>query len=299
GGRCPPAAKQRCGRDRTTHGLCHAARRCRRRRLAGDVRVTNPELREGVQAWEKHRPAPPVTPPEPPKPAAVPPPAPPTVSLDPPAPPRTPGPVRSVLSFAVGWTWRVIVGAKLCFNAYFLSYLTSIIVVGWSYRWMQAVVLRGWWKQSRLSKVESFADFCASLGPNAPAPRPRWFLQERIGTALRRPAPGGADPGPLRLFVRLLKVPLHSLWLNVRLGVQGLLCTYLMTGWGCLLIWISWRYGWLNSFHKGYEEAWFGPTLGIIGSLLLIAALFYVPMAQVHQAATGQARAFFDFRFVW
>jgi hypothetical protein len=207
--------------------------------------------------------------------------------------------VRDLATSVVGWAWRLFVGAKLCFNAYVLSYFTSVAVVGWTYRWMQALVLRGWWKQSRFCNEGTFADFCASLGPNAPVPRPRWFLQERIGTALARPVPGGARPGPLRLGLRLLRVPWHSFWLNLKFGALGLLCTYLMTGWGCLLIWTSWRYGWLNSFHKGYEEAWFGPALGITGSLLFILALFYVPMAQAHQAATGQARAFFEFRFVW
>src|SRR5262249_19861452 len=54
-----------------------------------------------------------------------------------------------------------------------------------------------------------------------------------------------------------------------------------------------------NSFNKGYEQAFVGLGFGVFGILLFIAAMFYVPMAQAHQAATGQARAFFDFRFVW
>ena len=32
---------------------------------------------------------------------------------------------------------------------------------------------------------------------------------------------------------------------------------------------------------------------------LFVAAMVYVPMAQVHQAVTGDYRAFFDVRFVW
>jgi hypothetical protein len=31
---------------------------------------------------------------------------------------------------------------------------------------------------------------------------------------------------------------------------------------------------------------------------LFVAAMVYVPMAQVHQAVTGDFRAFFEFRFV-
>jgi hypothetical protein len=203
------------------------------------------------------------------------------------------------LSFVVGWSWRLLVGALLCFNWFILSFITSIVVLGWTYRWMQMLVLRGWWKQSRQRARGTFADFCAGLIAQAPAPRPRWFLRERIGQALLRPAPGGGTPGPFRLLLRLLSIPWHSLWLNFKIGVQAIFCTNLLVGWGCLMMLVSWEFGWLNSFHKGYEQAWIGPLTGIVGSLLLMAAMFYVPMAQAHQAATGQARAFFEFRLVW
>jgi hypothetical protein len=62
---------------------------------------------------------------------------------------------------------------------------------------------------------------------------------------------------------------------------------------------MSWEFGWLNSFHKGYEQAWVGPLTGVLGSILFALSMFYVPMAQAHQAATGEARTFFQFRFVW
>jgi hypothetical protein len=39
--------------------------------------------------------------------------------------------------------------------------------------------------------------------------------------------------------------------------------------------------------------------MSFVGIFLFIAAMFYVPMAQVHQAVTGDFRAFFDVRFVW
>jgi hypothetical protein len=198
-----------------------------------------------------------------------------------------------------GWVWRIVAGAFLCFNTFILSYFTSIAVFGWTYRWMQAVVLRGWWKQSPLRRRMTFDEFCDSLGPDAPVARPRWFLRERMSMALHRPGPGGAAPGPWRLGLRIVLMPWHSFWRNFKIGVQGLFCTYLLTGWGCMLMLLSWEYGWLNSFNKGYEQSIIGPLTGFLGSLLFIIAMFYVPMAQAHQAATGQARAFFDFRFVW
>ena len=213
--------------------------------------------------------------------------------------PRRPGPgfghtlLGWVLGF-IGWVWRLVVGSVFCFNLF-----SSILVTGWTYRWMRAVVLRGWWKRSRFREEGSFADFCASLGPDAPVARPRWFLQERVGAHLRRPTARGQAPGGFRKFLRALQVPWHSLWLNFKIGFQGLFCTYLLTGWGCLVMLFSWEFGWVNSFAKGYEQALIGPLTGLLGIALFVAAMFYVPMAQVHQAVTGRPAAFFEFRFVW
>lgn len=192
------------------------------------------------------------------------------------------------LAALAGWLWRLAVGGLFCFN-----FLTSIAVVGWLYRWMQARVLYGWWKQSRFRDQGSFRAFCDSLIVGGPSPRPRWFWRERI--VATPPQPG--TPGP-RLF-RRLSIPWHSLWLNFKLGTLGIFCTYLATGLGCLIMFLSWEFGWLNSFTKGYEQAFFGPVTGFLGLLLFILAMFYVPMAQVHQAATGEARSFFHFRFIW
>jgi len=68
---------------------------------------------------------------------------------------------------------------------------------------------------------------------------------------------------------------------------------------GCLLWSFSWFAGWQNSFNKGYEHAWFGPTLFILGMLLFTAAMAYVPWAQARQASTQDWRRFYDFRLVW
>jgi hypothetical protein len=193
-----------------------------------------------------------------------------------------------------GLVWRWVVGALFCLN-----YFTSILVVGWMYRWMQAAVLRSWWRRSGRAGLETFEEFCAALGPSAPAPRPRWFLREPARETLARPIIHSAPAGRLRRAARLFMLPWHSLWLNLKRGVQALFCTYLLTGWGCLVMLFSWEFGWLNSFNKGYEQAIIGPLTGFTGIFLFIAAMLYVPMAQVHQAVTEDYRAFFDFRFVW
>src|SRR5262249_49905693 len=60
--------------------------------------------------------------------------------------PLRPTKARSRLRFAraaVGWLWRLLVGAVFCLN-----YFASILVVGWTYRLVQGRVLRGWWKAS-------------------------------------------------------------------------------------------------------------------------------------------------------
>jgi hypothetical protein len=194
----------------------------------------------------------------------------------------------------LGWCWRILVGGLLCF-----SLIGSIVVTGWTYRWMQGRVLRGWWKRSRLREQGSFEDFGASLGYDAPVARPRWLLQEGMKTALNRPDAAGRQPSTVRKILRALRLPWHSLWLNFKIGFQGLFCTYLLTGLGCLIMLFSWEFGWLNSFNKGYEQALVGPLAGLAGIFLFIVAMLYVPMAQAHQAVTGEARAFFDFRFVW
>jgi hypothetical protein len=215
-------------------------------------------------------------------------------------PPRTArgNPAARAFGFLFGWLWRLSVGAVMCFNTFVLSYLTSIVAFGWTYRWMQALVLRGWWKQSPRRQEGSFQDFCDSLGHDAPSPRPRWFLRERIGAYLSQPGPGGRPPGALRRTGRALTVPWHSFWLNFKTGLAGVFCTYLLTGWGCLLMVFGWEFGWFNSINRWYEQYLIGPGSFLLGMLLFILAMFYVPMAQAHQAATGQARAFFEFRFV-
>src|SRR5262245_27350515 len=90
--------------------------------------------------------------------------------VPPPLPPfaRRPGRPWRILSWFVGWSWRIVAGAFLCFNAYLLSYLTSILVVGWLFRWTRARVLYGWWKQSPLRWQGTFETFCAAVPGQAP-----------------------------------------------------------------------------------------------------------------------------------
>jgi hypothetical protein len=217
----------------------------------------------------------------------------------------------------------------MCFNLPILSWFTAIAVVGWSNRLVQASVLKSWWRRSDVRGHMTFAEFCDSLGPDAPMSRPRWFWQERPLAHLSQPAPEGLPSGGPLLYrlwcwlvvwvrvamlgdgqgsrrpglalrtLRILCWPWHSLWLNFQQGLVTVICTALLLGVPLVMICWSWEQGWINSFGGGYEEAARGAMLGIIGSLLFAAAMVYVPMAQTHQAVTGRARSFFEFRLVW
>jgi hypothetical protein len=117
---------------------------------------------------------------------------------------------------------------------------------------------------------------------------------------LNAPGPDGRPAGFFRTLGRFATLPVHSFGLNMALGLRGMIATYLLTGIPCLLMLFSWYFGWVNSFHKGYEDWWIGVTFGWLGLLLFVATLFYVPMAHPHQAAAGGAiAAFFQVGLVW
>jgi hypothetical protein len=202
--------------------------------------------------------------------------------------------------FAVlGWAWRLPACTVLC-----MTWLGAVLVTGWLYRWMQARALYGWYNSSSVRDETSFEAFCATLGPDAPRLRPRLFLRDRFDKAgieaeVKRPTADGEPPGWVRLGFRWLLMPFRSLWLNAKVGFLGTLATLLLLGWGATLMTFSWVFGWNNSYFKGYELAAVGPLMGVAGMLLFALAMLYGPLAQVHQAVTGDFRAFFDFRFVW
>jgi hypothetical protein len=218
------------------------------------------------------------------------------------------GPVTRFFLGLFGWAWVLLIGTVFCGpwflgSVSFLNYLLALLVLGWLTRWTQGRVLYAWWKRSPRRSEEGFADFRGTLGPDAPVTRPRWFLREDFRAAdiraeMGRPTLDGEPPDFLQRMLRAALVPFRSLGLNFKMGLQALVGTSLLMGWGCLAMTFSWEFGWLNSFNKGYELALFGPGIGLFGIALFALAMLYVPMAQVHHAVTGSFRAFFDFRFV-
>lgn len=203
--------------------------------------------------------------------------------------PETPAPalkrfktIRRVLAFA----WKFLVGALLCQHP-----VSAILVVGWMWRLMQRHAWRQWWRASNLQRQG--ITFAAFMVQDAQTQMhlhwPNWMITSASMS------PSKVTTGTIR---RLLRRFAGSLYDNAKLGLQGVLNTWALTLPGCGLWLSAWFSGWNNSFHKGYELAWVSPTTGVIGVVLFIAAMLYVPMAQARQAITGQWRAFYDFALI-
>lgn len=173
--------------------------------------------------------------------------------------------------------WKFLVGMVCC-----QSLLFSFLLVGWTYRFMQRVALKAWWKQSRdRQEAESLSDFLVSHDHIS---WPNWIIHQNFRETLR---------------THKFKALFHSLWLNFRFGVAGAFNTFVLTLPGCALMLFGWYDGWNNSFNKGYEQFSVGPATSWLGIFIFGVAMLYVPMAQARQAITGEWRSFYQWRLVW
>ena len=83
---------------------------------------------------------------------------------------------------------------------------------------------------------------------------------------------------------------------TVRSGLRACLALAIATlPFGALLL-LAWWAGWENSFNKGYEQAWVGPTLALAGTLLAVFVLMHLPMALAHHAAERRVGAIWELR---
>lgn len=197
-------------------------------------------------------------------------------------PGRRPLPWRLLMA-----VWKYAFGVLLC-----LTPVTAILTVGWTYRLMQRSTLKRWHRLSGFGADGTrFVDFAlADSRTSEHVGWPNWLF----GT---RDAEWRIDGGPGRVMM-LPKRIAGSFWANLRTGIQASLNTALLVL-PCGALWLlSWWGGWQNSFHKGYEQAWVGPVVGILGIVLFILVMTYVPMAQARQAAAGTWRAFWDFPLI-
>jgi hypothetical protein len=184
-----------------------------------------------------------------------------------------------LLKWPVGFL-KFFIGMILC-----QMFLGSILIVGWTYRMMQRVVYKRWWSQSPLRRSGLVFREYLEQSPETRVHLhwPNWVFQQNFLKAVRK---------------RPIKALVQSLWLNFKIGFGGIFNTWVLTLPGCVLMLFSWYDGWNNSFNKGYEQAPVGPLTGILGIILFILAMLYVPMAQARQAATGNWRSFYEFRLI-
>jgi len=195
--------------------------------------------------------------------------------------------IRYQLYRSMVGVWKFLAGAALT-----QSLLGAVAVAGWTQRAAQRAVQMAWWK--RVGKEACFCDFVqCSTYHRALGGWPNWVLEHDRAWMRAHRAPGMAK------FRTAAKALFHSLRLNLKLGAQTIFNTGVFTLPGCVLMLFSWYAGWHNSFNKGYEQAAVGLVLGLSGIALFIAAMYYVPMAQMRQASTGNWRAFYQFKTVW
>ena len=190
---------------------------------------------------------------------------------------------------------RLLIAAFLC-----TQFLTAVVVVGWSTRWMRRIIWQGWWQNSAVRDRVSLRELArlTSLDLDGCRP-PRWFVVDRFRERWNAPTKAGLAPSRTRSMIRLPRLLLGGLVTNFLEGVRMVGATLCVTGPGCFLMLAGWRYGWDNSFNKGYEQALTGRITALIGIFLFIPALWYVPMGWSHLAATGRFRSFFDRRLIF
>ena len=200
--------------------------------------------------------------------------------------------LRTTTWKTVVFIWKYFVGVLLC-----QSILGAVAVIGWTYRLSQRVALRYWWSRSECKQAGTrFPDHLTRHdAAHEHLHWPNWFGAQNFTSAIRR----GTDTSRRAYAWQLIKAPLRSLAFNIKVGLQGIFNTWVLTMPACILWLFSWYDGWNNSFNKGYEQAIVGPGVGVLGIFVFIAAMMYVPLAQARQAVTGDWRSFYNFSFVW
>lgn len=169
-----------------------------------------------------------------------------------------PRPRAGWLARKAGGAARLLVAALLM-----LTPVTAILALGWFMRLMRA-------------ETDARRAALAESAQAAPARWPNWLMAEAPETR------------GLARFAGALAA-------NARAGLAGAATLLLGTAPFTLLWLFSWWAGWQNSFAKGYEHAWVGPSIGLVGVALALVLIARLPMALAHQAATGRMGAFFEF----
>ena len=141
-----------------------------------------------------------------------------------------------------------------------LTPITAIVVLGWTVHYMRAVIMRRMGIPDRTDQAAHPAWLFGRPGTG--------ILTRLFGALIANIRSGIATTGGLALVT----LPFTALWIG------------------------SWWAGWENSFNKGYEQSWVGPTFGLFGTFVGILVLIHLPMALVHHAVDGRIVAFIEIR---
>ena len=180
-----------------------------------------------------------------------------------------------------------IFGLLLVCTIWCQDLLTSILALGWSYRWVRHRVSQRLFQLSPMAEKTTWQQFASNLEPLTPL---------RDIPNLFRKQPG--IPSPSHSVFKWIHDWLHGCWLNFRVGLGGILTTWVLTLFPCVMWALAWYTGWHISFTKMYEESATGASLGFSGLLLFTAIMLYLPIAQARHAFTNDAYSFFDWRFI-
>ncbi len=125
-----------------------------------------------------------------------------------------------------------------------------------------------------------------------------WIMRRMRFVALRKSgisteAPGwvlGRGKGVSRLVSGLAQ--------SIREGIMAATSMSLAAAPFAVIWLLSWWAGWENSFSKGYEQAFVGPLLGLVGVAIFCVVMIWFPLALAHQAVENRALALFEWRKV-
>ncbi|MEO0392897.1 MAG: hypothetical protein AAF213_06600 [Pseudomonadota bacterium] len=155
----------------------------------------------------------------------------------------------------IGWLARIVVGGFLCLHP-----IGSLLILGWTQR-RAAVKAQAYWHDV--------------AGHRLAQPLPGWVFGTKTSQGWRRWFGGLRD--------------------NLTVGVATAFNASILLLPATVFMLFAWWGGWENSFNKGYEQAWVGPTVSLVGIAWFIPAAMYSLFAQGRQAVAGW-RAFFDWR---
>ena len=193
---------------------------------------------------------------------------------------------RFVRAASVGWKFAL--GTLLC-----LTPVTGVVAAGWLMRLMRRATYRRWYALSDADRQSDTVEGFMARDPVTArfAHWPRWVFHECAAEVWRDGALGS-------LARRGAAASLGGLTANLKAGALGLINTWILTLPCCALWLFAWWGGWENSFNKGYEQHWVGPTVFLFGAALFALVMTYLPLALARQAVNDDWRTFYDLRLV-